>query len=329
MSTTRLIENRIKSVKATAKITKAMELVAASRMKRSQQNAQRIIPYANGLSEIAQQIGAGSLYSSNVLLKEKEKIETIGIVLFAPNKGFCGSLISNLLLKTASFIDQMIKKYNPKNEESSSNLERDIQDRLQEGVDDFKARKIEFKIITVNREAKKIVLRLGYDELAHFSGIEDDPEISRIFPIYEIIVDSFTDNIFDEVYMIYPSFKSTVHQVPVIQRILPISPENLTKEEVSKEVAEDETGVKNSEFLFEPNRKSILNHIIPHYLRIQLFDAYLELIASEYSARMVAMRKATENAEEMMEDLTLVFNKQRQTAITNEILEVSSGSRFS
>lgn len=284
-----------------------MELVAASKMKKAQENALQIVAYSRGLAEIANRIGAGQISTTNLLLKGREKVDKVGLVIFAPSKGFCGSLSTNLFLKSSEFVQYLVNEKKPNRVLTKEDI----------------------KIVSVNREAKKIAWRIGCEEIANFSDIPDNPDVSNLIPIYEFISDNYTKDLIDEVYFVYPLFKSTLEQIPQVKKVLPLDQKNLLVYErggIEREQQADVEGLKGIDYIFEPSKSSILDYIVPHYLKIQILGAYLELIASEYSARMVAMKKATDNAGELINELTLVYNKERQTGITNEIIEISAAS---
>ena len=281
MATIREIRRRIRSVQSTAKITKAMELVAASKMRRAQQRALAGRPYAErlrwvlaDLAETAPQMDPDTLHP---LLRRREPQAT-GIVLISPNRGLCGGLPGSINRRASSFM-------------------------LDLGMP--------AKLIAVGRKGRDFFRRTGAIR-AEFSELGDYPEYMDIVPIARVLIDDYLAGEFDQAFIIYPYFINTMTQEPRVLQLLPVEP----PEEVTTHAVD---------YIYEPGREAVLADILPRYIEMQVYEAVLEGIASEQSARMVAMRNATDAAEEMIQELTLTYNKARQEQITKELLDIVGG----
>jgi F-type H+-transporting ATPase subunit gamma len=295
---TRIIKRRIKSVANTRKITKAMELVAASKMRKAVQLVQSSRAYSQNVRKLVDDIRGVVDQQSHPLLGGKKVPASTLLVIAASDRGLCGGFNSQLLKKTMDFL--------------KGRAEGDI------------------KIVTVGRRAELSVKRAGYPIFASFEAISNSPSFARALPIGHLIFDQFTAGGVDRVFMAYTDFKNAVIQIPNVMQLLPVIPEEELVPPV--ETDEDDEGAKTSKtttedsaILFEPSAKGVLNDLLPRMLETQVYQALLESAASEQSARMVAMRSATDNASDMLEDLTFTFNQARQSNITREISEISAG----
>ncbi len=316
MSSIREIKRRIKSVKSTAQITKAMQMVAASKMKRAQDRASAAIPYAQGLYEIVNKIATVDGYS-HPILRQVEEVKKVGVLVIAPSRGFAGSLPAALLLKTDEVIDELRLKY----------------------------KDVEIRGIGVHKLGLKTLVKLNVEMDFQFAEFIESPTTTDLTSIYKVILEKFMKGEYDEVHMVYTHFVNTAIQRPTTKKILPLSLEELVETAKAKQPKKedlpagkqgneekkdgeeiDEVHNTDNDFEFEPSVKVVLNKLLPEYFEMQIFAALLESIASEHSARMVAMKQATDNAKEMVSDLTLVYNKTRQTAITQEMLEIVGGT---
>lgn len=281
MSTIRLIQRRIRSITSTARITKAMEMVASSKMRRAQQQVLASRPFAAKMNELlghlAAQVPSGE--PIHPLLAHRIP-QRIGVVHITADRGLCGSLNANMNRRTAAFI---------------------------------LAQEVPVAIIAVGRKGRDFMLRYGRDVRAEFTGIGDQPDLLDIAPICRIIIDDYLDGSFDQVYLAYTQFVSTITQRPVLQRLLPVEPLR-------------PGGAYLLEFIYEPSPAAVLARLLPRFVEMQVYQAILEHISSEHSARMVAMRNATDNANELIGELTLTYNKARQEAITKELLDIVGGA---
>ncbi|MBN1915843.1 ATP synthase F1 subunit gamma [Candidatus Dojkabacteria bacterium] len=296
MASTREIKRRIKSVKSTAQITKAMQMVAASKMKKAQERAIAATPYAQGLYDIVNKIGSIDNYSSPFLKSAKE-INKVALIVIAPSRGFAGSLPSTLLLKTS----ELIAGLRSKNKD------------------------VEIRGIGIHKLGLKTLVKLKVEMDFQFADFFEKPSTTNLTAIYQVVKENFMKGEYDEVYMVYTHFINTALQKPEVKKILPLSLEEIVEEACASDHLENkEKQVRKSDnYIFEPSTKQVLDRLLPEYFEMQIFSALLESIASEHSARMVAMKKATDNAGEMVGNLTLKYNKTRQAGITQEMVEIA------
>jgi F-type H+-transporting ATPase subunit gamma len=282
MATTRQILRRRRSVQSTAKITKAMELVAASKMRRAQQSALAGRPYAERLSwvlaDLAETLPQMDPETAHPLLRPRE-VRTAGIILMTPNRGLCGGLPTNMNRRAAALAGEL-------------------------GVP--------ARFVAVGRKGRDFLRRTGQDVLAEFSDVRDYPEYTDVLPIARVVIDDYLAGTYDAVYLVFPFFVNTMTQRPEVKQLLPVEPPQ-------------EAATQAVDYIYEPGREDVLAELLPRYIEMQIYAAVLESIASEQSARMVAMRNATEAANEMIELLTLTYNKARQEQITKELLDIVGG----
>ncbi|HUV52251.1 MAG TPA: ATP synthase F1 subunit gamma [Dehalococcoidia bacterium] len=276
----RLIRRRIRSIKSTAKITKAMEMIAASKMRQAQLRVLAARPYAEKMRGVLADLSAQPKSQDEIhpLLQHRE-VKRIAVIHITSDRGLCGGLNANVNRKTASFV-----------------LEQ----------------KFPVAITAVGRKGRDYMARYGREIRAEFTQMGDQPTLLDTTPISRVVIDDYTKGVIDEVYLSYTQFVSTVNQRPVLWKLLPIEPASIEQTE-------------NVEYIYEPAPAIVLEKLLPRYLEMQVYHAILESIASEQSARMVSMRNATENANEMIDELTLVYNKARQELITNELLDIAGG----
>jgi len=281
MANIRIIRRRIRSIQNIAKITRAMEMIATSRMKRAQERGLAGRPYSEKIRQVISDLAALPETGSTLHpLLQKRPINNIAVVHITPDRGLCGGLHSSLNRKTASFI-----------------LEQNISVAL----------------IVVGRKGRDFMRRSSRDIRAEFTQLSDKPSLLDTLPISRIIIDDYTSGAIDLVYLTYAQFVSTMVQRPFMQQILPIEPAAIPS-------------ALNVDYLYEPGADVVLGGLLPRFVEMQVYHAILEAIASEQSARMVAMRNATDNASELIEELTLMHNKARQEQITKELLEITGGA---
>jgi len=286
----RLIKRRIRSIQNTAKITRAMEMVAASKMRKAQERGLAGRPYSNKMVEViadltrATKATGGS--APHPLLDTREEVKKIALVFISPDRGMCGGLVSNLNRKVGHFI---LDKKQP------------------------------VQTVAVGRKSVDFLRRTGRNILAEFTNLGDRPSFVETLPISRIVLDQYSDGEVDEVYIAYSRFVSTVAQLPVIEKLLPVDTAQFENEDKLK------TDVSVVEHTYEPDITGVLNELLPRFVEMRIYQVILESIASEQSARMVAMRNATSNAKELVEDLTLQYNKARQDVITRELLDITAG----
>jgi len=276
----RLIRRRIRGVQSIAKITRAMEMIATSKMRRTQERGLAGRPYSEKIRQVIADLAAMPRTERELHpLLQRRPITRIAIVHITPDRGLCGGLIANVNRRIGNFI-------------------------LEQGVP--------VSLVCVGRKGLDFMRRSGRDIRAEFTWLGDSPSYLDTLPISRIIIDDYTNNVIDAAYLSYTQFVSTMVQRPVVQSILPVEPAAIP-------------GAQNVDYIYEPGPDAVLAGLLPRFVEMQIYHAILEAIASEQSARMVAMRNATENAGELIDDLTLMYNKARQEAITKELLDITGG----
>ena len=281
MANIRLICRRTRGVQGIVKITRAMEMIATSKMRRAQEQGLAGRPYSEKISQVLADLAAlpkaGDLLHP---LLQRRPVSKIAMVHITPDRGLCGGLNANLNRQTASFI---------------------------------LAQSVPVTLIAVGRKGLDFMRRYGRDIRAEFTRLGDQPSLLDTLPISRIIIDDYTNGVIDLVYLAYAKFVSTMVQRPILQPILPIEPAAIPR-------------VQNVDYIYEPRPEVVLGELLPRFVEMQVYHAILESIASEQSARMVAMRNATDNANELIQDLTLMYNKARQEMITKELLDITGGA---
>jgi F-type H+-transporting ATPase subunit gamma len=278
----RIIRRRIRGIRGIAKITRAMEMVAASKMRRAQEAGLAGRPYSEKITEVLAALAAMAEACGEAPhpLLQRRPVNRTAIIHITPDRGLCGGLVANLNRKTAGFI-----------------LEQETPVTL----------------ICVGLKGLDSMRRYGQDIKAEFTHLGDRPSLFDTLPISRIIIDDYTGGEVDMVYLTYPNFVSTMVQRPVMKQILPVEPAVIP-------------AAQNVDYIYEPGSTAVLGQLLPRFVEMQVYHAILESIASEQSARMVAMRNATDNANELMEHLTLLYNKARQESITKELLDIIGGA---
>ncbi len=295
MSSTRDIKRRIQSVKNTQQITKAMEMVAASKMRKSQEAALVARPYAERALEILNNVSQKTEPKRHSLL-EKREVKKICLLVVTSDKGLCGGLNSAVIKRTQKVID----------------LNKDK----------------EIALITIGKKARD-AFKKKHNIIAEFTNIGDTVELLETTPISRMVIKDYCQGEYDQVIAVYTNFVSTLVQKVACRQIMPITRKSL--EEIIEEIEEIKPDVKPEiptseiEYKFEPSPEEVLKKLLPALLEIQAFHIILESNASEHSARMVAMKTATDSAKEMLDDLNLTYNYVRQQGITNQITEISAG----
>lgn len=281
MATAREIQRRIRSVTNIGQVTRAMEAVSASKMRRAQERTLASRAYAERAWEIltylASQPAAGEVLHP---LLEERTVRNTALLVITPDRGLCGGLPTNVIREVVAFISRQTSPV---------------------------------RIISVGRKGSDFMLRYGADIYADFSGLPDQPPLKEVTPIARLIIDQFLDGTFDQICLIYANFVNTMVQRPVTRQLMPIEPAILE-------------GAGAVAYTIEPDPETVLGQVLEGFTVLQIYQAILDAQASEHSARMVAMRAATENAEALVEDLTLTYNRARQEAITKELLDIAGGA---
>lgn len=283
MASAREIRRRIRSVKNTGKITKAMEMVSAAKMRRAQRNTLATQPYADRMRDVLGEVSVRSGQRlSHPLLTHRDTINRVALVMITPDRGLCGGLVSN--------INRLASRF--------------ILERRQAGQT--------VEVLTVGRKARSFAVRTGVPLVAEVTGLGDAPGLIDILPIATNVINGFIEGRFDEVQVVYTAFENTLVQRARMRRLLPLEP--------------IEDSGSRLDYTYEPDQEDVLNSLLPRYVEVQLYSMILEAIASEHSARMIAMRNASDNAKDLVRDLTLSSNKARQASITKELAEIAAGS---
>ncbi|MBD3280031.1 ATP synthase F1 subunit gamma [Candidatus Dojkabacteria bacterium] len=295
MAGTKEIKRRINSISNTAQITNALYMVSASKMVKAQQRAEEAFGYSDGLYELVKMLaGLKADDYESLYLKKPEQVKKVVIVIVGPTRGFVGSLKSNLTISLNRQIEE-IRSAHPEAEISA---------------------------IAVNKLGQKIAGSLGLKLEYYFENIEEPASTGSIESLKKLLLEGFEKGKFDEIYLAVMHFKSVLLQEAVVKKLLPIE----TEEEEIGDSGQKEGEVGSSGFTFEPSAGKILDKLLPEYFENQLFVAVLDSFASEHSARMVSMQSATDNARDLKNSLFLKFNRSRQNKITEELIDIVSGS---
>jgi F-type H+-transporting ATPase subunit gamma len=279
MADIRKVRRRIRGVQNIAKITRAMEMIAASKMRKAQERGLAGRPYSEKIEQVIADLAAIPGIGLQHPLLQQRPTENIAVVHITPDRGLCGGLNGNLNRNLAAFI---VKQHVP------------------------------VKVVAIGRKGRDFSVRQGCDMEAEFTDLGDKPSLLDTLPISHIIIDDYCSGAIDNVYISYPRFVSTMVQTPVIKKLLPVEPAPIP-------------AASNVDYIYEPGAEAVLGGLLPRFVEMQIYHAIMESIASEYSARMVAMRNATDSANELIGDLTLLYNKARQEAITTELLDITGG----
>jgi len=297
MSNTRDIKRRIKSIQSTQKITKAMEMVAASKMRKAVSQVQISREYASKAWQVVQNIAEGDKKIKHPLLKKPKNIKKVAILAVSSNRGLCGGFNSNLVKEAVR---------------TCHNLEEN---------------KTEFEFITFGKKGADQIRKHGYNITANFDKPDLLQNITTISPITHLLLEGFQKKEYQQVILVFTDFISSLNQKPISKVLLPLKT-TADKDigNISQDSKEDEKVSEKYEYKFEPSPAEVLNDILPRILELQIYQACLESDASEHSSRMMAMSNAHGAATDMIDELSLAYNKARQAAITQEIAEIVSGA---
>jgi F-type H+-transporting ATPase subunit gamma len=276
-----------------AQITKAMQMVASSKMRRAQERVQQARPYSEQIRALVSRLAnaTGDDLGEGVALLKERPVRNIGFIVIGPDRGLCGALPSNINRKALASAQEQQNKF------SQQGGRPDLQ------------------YIAVGRKPRDFVVRIQEHLMAEFVDYGDRPSLNDASAIAQVAVDAFLKGEVDVVFLVYAKFINAVTQQPTAIQLLPVQPPE-----------EQENERKTVEYIYEPDARSIFEALLPRYVDVQVYQSMLEAIASEQSAKFTAMKNATDNANELIQDLTLAYNKARQTSITTEILEVVSGA---
>jgi F-type H+-transporting ATPase subunit gamma len=284
MAGSKEIRNKIKSVQNTRKITKAMEMVAASKMRQAQERMRATRPYVEKIRNVAANISNANPEYRHSFLVARDSVKRVGIIVVTTDKGLCGGLNTNALRLALN----QIKELETQGEE--------------------------IEVCTIGTRGLGFMQRLGAKIVSHVTGLGDKPNLDQVIGAVKVMLDGYTEDRFDRLLIIYTKFINTLKQEPVIEQVLPL--------------AGDALGAPSGswDYIYEPDAKSVLDQVLTRYIEALIYQAIVENMGSEQSARMVAMKAATDNAGSVIDELTLIYNKTRQAAITTELTEIVAGA---
>ena len=288
MANLKEVKGRIQSVVSTQQITKAMKMIAAAKLRRAQERITQMRPYSQKLSEIIQNVSGSQSEETNSPYAEVRSIEKVLLVVVSSDRGLCGAFNSSAFKYTRHLIETQYSS-----QEAAGNV----------------------FILPIGKKSSEFFKKRNYNTIDDFSHLMDKLDFSGAREAAEMVMNQFVDGEFDQVEIVYNEFKNVATQIVRNEQFLPI-----------KEVESEGVQESNVDYLYEPSQDFIFDELLPKSLKIQFYKTLLESNASEHGARMTAMDKATENADELLKDLRLTYNRTRQAAITKEILEIVGGA---
>lgn len=310
MAGARDIQRRIKSITNTRKVTGAMEVVSAAKMKKAVTQVLALRPYAHAMHALLDNI-APQAAASHPLLAVRD-VNNVLVLVIASNKGLCGSFNANVARMTRSLLEKQ---------------EVLAQTRNRRGGKKKIAADLTVDFVTIGKKADHLVKMLGKKSIASFPDLNFDSRSEAMRPITKMIFDAFEEEKYDKIAVIYTDYVNAITQEQKVRQLLPVSRVDLEKQLAEMDYMADEYGIETREYAYvaEPSNEEALREIVPRVLETQILHAILESNASKESARMIAMKNATDAAGDIIDDLTLTYNKLRQAKITQEISEISAG----
>lgn len=284
MPGTKEIRTKIKSVQNTRKITKAMEMVAASKMRKAQDRMRAARPFAEKIRAVAANISHANPEYRHPYLTERDTVKRAAMIVVTTDKGLCGALNTNVLRMA-------LAQYKTWQEEGE-----------------------EVDVCCIGTKAVGFMQRLGANVVAEVSGLGDAPKMETILGAVKVILDGYNEDRFDRVVLFYNKFINTMKQEPIVEQLLPVQGERLGAPDGAWD------------YIYEPDAKEVLDQVLDRYIEAVVYQSVAENMSSEQSARMVAMKAASDNAATLIDELTLVYNKSRQAAITKELSEIVGGA---
>jgi F-type H+-transporting ATPase subunit gamma len=278
------IRNKIKSVQNTRKITKAMEMVAASKMRKAQDRMRAARPYGEKIRNVAAHISHANPEYRHPFLVTRDTVKKVGIIIITTDKGLCGGL--------------------------NTNVQRLALTKIKEWESEGES----FEVCCIGNKGLGFMQRLGANIVSQVTQMGDRPQMEKLIGVIKIMLNGYTQDRFDRLMIFYTKFINTMKQEPVLEQLLPLSGEKLGAPEGSWD------------YIYEPEAKVVLDQVLMRYVETIIFQALSENMASEQSARMVAMKAASDNAGDVIDELTLIYNKTRQAAITKELSEIVAGA---
>jgi F-type H+-transporting ATPase subunit gamma len=280
------IRGKIKSVENTKKITKAMEMVAASKMRKAQERMRSARPYSDKIRNIASNLAEANPEYTHPFLVKQDASKTVGIIVVTTDKGLCGGLNTNAL--------------------------RVLTTKLRE----LEGRGNKIEAVAIGNKGFGFLNRVGAKVVSHAIQIGDTPHLDKLIGPVKVLLDAYQEGRLDAVYIVYTKFVNTMKQEPMLEQLLPLSSERMTA---------DKHGM-DWDYIYEPDAQTVIDELLVRYVEALIYQAVAENLASEQSARMVAMKAASDNAGNVIGELRLVYNKTRQAAITKELSEIVAGA---
>jgi F-type H+-transporting ATPase subunit gamma len=284
MAGSKEIRTKIKSVQSTRKITKAMEMVSASKMRKAQERMRAARPYGEKIRNVAAHISHANPEYRHPFLIERDTVKKVGIIIITTDKGLCGGL--------------------------NTNVQRLALTKMKE----WEAEGESFEVCCIGNRGLGFMQRLGANIVSQITQLGDRPPMDKLVGVIKVMLDGYREDRFDRLLIFYTKFINTMKQEPVLEQLLPLSGEKL--------------GVPEGawDYIYEPEAKVVLDQVLTRYVEAIIYQALSENLASEQSARMVAMKAASDNANNVIDELTLIYNKSRQAAITQELSEIVAGA---
>ncbi|HVK55893.1 MAG TPA: F0F1 ATP synthase subunit gamma [Burkholderiales bacterium] len=286
MPGTKEIRTKIKSVQNTRKITKAMEMVAASKMRKAQERMRHARPYGDKIRNVTARLALANPEYQPPFLQKRDNSGAVGIIVVSTDKGLCGGLNTNILRLALSKIKE------------------------------FQAQGKRVQATAIGNKGFGFLSRLGVDIVSHVVQLGDTPHLDRLIGPVKVMLDAYAQGKLDGVYLFYTDFINTMKQEPIVEQLLPLSSEHLKTDPQSHAW----------DYIYEPDPQTVLDELLMRYVEALIYQAVTENMASEQSARMVAMKAASDNAKSVIDDLQLTYNKARQAAITKELAEIVGGA---
>lgn len=288
MAGSKEIRTKIKSVQNTRKITKAMEMVAASKMRKAQERMRHARPYGDKIRTIAAHLAHANTEYRHPFLVKREGVKDVGLIVITSDKGLCGGLNTNALRLA------LVK------------------------VKEWQGEGRGVQVTAIGNKGFGFMQRMGANVISHLVGIGDTPHMERLIGPVKVMIDAYASGKIGALYIVYTRFINTMKQEPVAEQLLPLPADRLRDDKAATRA--------NWDYLYEPEAKVVLEQLLTRYVEQIIYQSVAENIASEQSARMVAMKSASDNASSVIDDLTLVYNKARQAAITKELSEIVGGA---
>lgn len=283
------IRGKIKSIENTRKITKAMEMVAASKMRKAQERMRASRPYSDKVRNITANLSRANPEYRSAFMRPVSEVRSVGFIVISTDKGLCGGMNTNLLRAVSIRM-------------------RDVQTAGQA-----------LRVTTLGGKGQSFMTRAGAQIISQAVQLGDAPQLETLIGPVKVMLDAFVSGELDAVYLCYTRFINTMKQEPLVEQLLPLSAERLTQTEAEKQAY-------SWDYLYEPSAPAVIDELLTRYIEALVFQAVADNMASEQSARMVAMKSASDNAGNLIEELKLIYNKTRQAAITKELSEIVGGA---